>query len=91
MICCVVIFQFKNHRLIYSLLPDADLLLIYSLMSDAAPLLIRYRDRRLLAPGHGITCPQELQAELITNGFIADSNTVTDVHRLHVADRRPHA
>ena len=47
-------------------------------MSDAAPLLIRYRDRRLLAPGHGITCPQELQAELITNGFIADSNTVTD-------------
>ena len=54
------------------------LLLIYSLMSSAAPLLIRYCDKRLLAPGHGITCPQELQAELITNGFMADSNTVTD-------------
>ena len=53
------------------------LLLIYSLMSSAAPLLIRYVDKRLLAPGHGITCPQELQAELTTNGFDVE-DTVTD-------------
>ena len=76
MICCVVNFLVQESS--YSLMANTALLLICSLMSSAVPLLIRYWGKRLLAPGHGITCPQELQAELITNGFMADLNTVTD-------------
>ena len=46
-------------------------------MSSAAPLLTRYADKRILAPGYGITCPQELLAELTANRFDVD-DTVTD-------------
>ena len=42
------------------------------------PFLSRYADRRVVLPGDGITCPQELVDELQANQLIVDATTVTD-------------